>query len=482
MTKNNFAMQETLKGDRVLQTNATRQLWARVGMSFYLTDAEYEKFCEFAEKETDELSIYIPELIKKGRAVLDGETYFPEDCNDNLDNRDIEVQLYDQMNFKGDVVHNLIDAMSEYALESGWTDRDFMDALIDCGVTKEDFVQAGHKEFVEKYFEEDQKERQETNTCEKQTDSFKVEETSIVDEEHSTSEKYHVVCNLYYQMDNDSLVIDEAKLNLQLLKGIDKESISIKIAEARDAENEEYQADKNYWIIAEFLISGEKESIRKEIEDVMGFMEVDDIVFDYIADQTSMDDTKECCEEQADDPDDFLKMIIELSLEHKEYAVKLKQLLDAYKYPTDKFFSGQAVNCLKTYTKIDQTVNGYAEIVDDIAYALYEEYNESEQSYDLTMKTLKEYSVLIDDNDDEEAFIESLKEKKNPLIELGDTQVTIATIVYRILSGEVKEYPVEEPMEITDSDAEKIEERFYSLKQRYIPLKELLEIAKNELS
>lgn len=89
--------------------------------------------------------------------------------------------------------------------------------------------------------------------------------------------------------------------------------------------------------------------------------------------------------------------------------------------------------------------------------------------------------VRLHDNDDEEAFIESLKEKKNPLIELGDTQVTIATIVYRILSGEVKEYPVDEPMEITNSDAEKIEERFCSLKQRYIPLKELLEIAKNEL-
>ncbi len=478
MTKNNFAMQEILKGDRVLQTNATRQLWARVGMSFYLTDAEYEKFCEFAEKETDELSIYIPELIKKGKAVLDGETYFPEesfyltdaeyekfcefaeketdelsiyipelikkgkavldgetyfpeDCNDNLDNHDIEVQLFDQMNFKADVVHNLIDAMSEYALESGWTDRDFMDALIGCGVTKEDFVQAGYKEFVEKYFEEDQKEEQETDTCEKQADAFKMEETSIVDEEHSTSEKYH--------------------------------------------------------------------------------------------------EAKECYKEQADYPADFQKMIIELYLEHKEYAVKMKQLLDAYKYPTDKFFSDQAVNCLKSYTKIDSTVDGYAEIVDDIAYALYEEYNESEQSYDLTMKTIKEYSVLIDDNDDatvdgyaeivddiayalyeeyneseqsydltmktikeysvliddnddEEAFIESLKEKKNPLIELGDTQVTIATIVYRILSGEVKEYPVEEPMEITYSDAEKIEERFYSLKQRYIPLKELLEIAKNELN
>ena len=384
MTKNNFAMQEILKGNRVLQTDTTRQLWARVGMSFYLTDAEYEKFCEFAEKETDELSIYIPELIKKGKAVLDGETYFPEDCNDNLDNHDIEVQLFDQMNFKADVVHNLIDAMSEYALESGWTDRDFMDALIGCGVTKEDFVQAGYKEFVEKYFEEDQKEEQETDTCEKQADAFKTEETSIVDEEHSTSEKYH--------------------------------------------------------------------------------------------------EAKECYKEQADYPADFQKMIIELYLEHKEYVVKMKQLLDAYKYPTDKFFSDQAVNCLKSYTKIDSTVDGYAEIVDDIAYALYEEYNESEQSYDLTMKTIKEYSVLIDDNDDEEAFIESLKEKKNPLIELGDTQVTIATIVYRILSGEVKEYPVEEPMEITYSDAEKIEERFYSLKQRYIPLKELLEIAKNELN
>ena len=89
--------------------------------------------------------------------------------------------------------------------------------------------------------------------------------------------EHHIVTNLYYQMDNDSMVVGEAELNLKSLKGIDPESISVEIAEARDAESEDFPADKNYWMIANFQVAGEKEVIRKEIEDVMGFMSVDDI-------------------------------------------------------------------------------------------------------------------------------------------------------------------------------------------------------------
>lgn len=93
----------------------------------------------------------------------------------------------------------------------------------------------------------------------------------------NSEEKHHVLCNLYYQMDNDSLVIEEVKLNLKRLTGIDEESISVKITEVREAESEDFPADKNYWIIAEFVISRGKELIRKEIENVMGFMGIDDI-------------------------------------------------------------------------------------------------------------------------------------------------------------------------------------------------------------
>lgn len=108
-------------------------------------------------------------------------------------------------------------------------------------------------------------------------DDSKLKEQAIEIKDPISGEKHHVLCNLYYQMDNDSMVIGEAELNLKRLKGIDEESISVEIVKARDAESEDFPADKNYWMIASFQVAGEKEAIRKEIEDVMEFMSVDDI-------------------------------------------------------------------------------------------------------------------------------------------------------------------------------------------------------------
>lgn len=192
--KDYVAMYEKKK-EECLEKSKT--LWARVGMSFDLTDKEYQQFMEL--KDSPEIDDYVISLIQKGKARLDGNTYFPEYCNDNPED-EIEMELSGEL-------------------------------FVDSKVMKQDV----------------------------------------------SDKKHHVLCNLYYQMDNDSMVIEEAKLNLKRLTSIDEESISVKIAKARDAESEDFPADKNYWIIAKFVISGEKESIQKEIEDVMGFMSVDDI-------------------------------------------------------------------------------------------------------------------------------------------------------------------------------------------------------------
>lgn len=186
------------------QIAGEKTLWARVGMSFSMTNEEYEKFLK-REQDGSDLGAYITSLIHEGKARLDGDTYFPEGCNDNP-----EYEI--GMDLSGDL---------------------FGDS--------------------------------------------KLKEQAIEIKDPISVEKHHVLCNLYYQMDNDSMVLGEAELNLKRLKGIDPESISVEIAEARDAESEDFPADKNYWMIASFQVAGEKEAIRKEIEDVMGFMSVDDI-------------------------------------------------------------------------------------------------------------------------------------------------------------------------------------------------------------
>lgn len=45
-------------------------------------------------------------------------------------------------------IKNLIRAVSEYALENNWTDRDMVNALIEMGVKKEDFEANGYGEFI----------------------------------------------------------------------------------------------------------------------------------------------------------------------------------------------------------------------------------------------------------------------------------------------------------------------------------------------
>ena len=53
-----------------------------------------------------------------------------------------------------DSVHNLIDAMSKYGMENNWTDTEVLDALVQVGVSQDDFNKAGYASSVKEYFAE----------------------------------------------------------------------------------------------------------------------------------------------------------------------------------------------------------------------------------------------------------------------------------------------------------------------------------------
>lgn len=60
----------------------------------------------------------------------------------NTLNNDFHIKSENQ------TIKNLIRAVSEYALENNWTDRDMVNALIEMGVKKEDFEANGYGEFI----------------------------------------------------------------------------------------------------------------------------------------------------------------------------------------------------------------------------------------------------------------------------------------------------------------------------------------------
>lgn len=53
-----------------------------------------------------------------------------------------------------EICKNLVDAMVSYGLEACWCDSEIIDALIECGITEEDFVRCGYGDFVKNYFAE----------------------------------------------------------------------------------------------------------------------------------------------------------------------------------------------------------------------------------------------------------------------------------------------------------------------------------------
>lgn len=50
---------------------------------------------------------------------------------------------------------NLIKAMVAYGLENSWCDSEIIDALVELGITHEDFLKAGAGDFVKSYFEDE---------------------------------------------------------------------------------------------------------------------------------------------------------------------------------------------------------------------------------------------------------------------------------------------------------------------------------------
>ena len=62
-----------------------------------------------------------------------------------------KTENYDLM-----IVRNLIRAMCEYGLENSWTDNDIIEALIDCGITEQDFIDCGCGDLVKDYFNEEE--------------------------------------------------------------------------------------------------------------------------------------------------------------------------------------------------------------------------------------------------------------------------------------------------------------------------------------
>lgn len=67
--------------------------------------------------------------------------------------------LMGQETKRNDPAETLIHAMAEYGLENSWNDSDIIDALIDVGVTKEDFQNAGYAHFVKDYFKDEKTEK-----------------------------------------------------------------------------------------------------------------------------------------------------------------------------------------------------------------------------------------------------------------------------------------------------------------------------------
>lgn len=86
----------------------------------------------------------------------------PNGCNDWNNSIAEAVKDYEEHvvpileRHQNDVVKSLIVAMADYGMENSWNDSDIIDALIDAGVTQEDFQKAGYENFVKEYFEDEE--------------------------------------------------------------------------------------------------------------------------------------------------------------------------------------------------------------------------------------------------------------------------------------------------------------------------------------
>ena len=74
-----------------------------------------------------------------------------EDCNEVL----ISTETFEE---EKNTIKNLIEAMCNYGLEYSFTDNEVIEALIECGIEKQDFIDCGYENFVSEYFQDDEDE------------------------------------------------------------------------------------------------------------------------------------------------------------------------------------------------------------------------------------------------------------------------------------------------------------------------------------
>ena len=62
-----------------------KKLWCRVGVSINISDRNYDKFVKAYKEDKTEAYKMLKLLLASGYVSLDGETYFPDNVDDNID-------------------------------------------------------------------------------------------------------------------------------------------------------------------------------------------------------------------------------------------------------------------------------------------------------------------------------------------------------------------------------------------------------------
>jgi hypothetical protein len=61
-----------------------KKMWCRVGVSINITDRNYDKFVKAYKEDKAQAYEMLKLLLASGYAGLDGETYFPDNVDDNI--------------------------------------------------------------------------------------------------------------------------------------------------------------------------------------------------------------------------------------------------------------------------------------------------------------------------------------------------------------------------------------------------------------
>ena len=95
--------------------------------------------------------------------MVSGEDAMQIRVNELMEELDCEaedIMVFDketELSMENNVVNNLIAAMADYTNECGaWSDWEFIDTLVSCGITKQDLIDygIGDSDMVKEYFDE----------------------------------------------------------------------------------------------------------------------------------------------------------------------------------------------------------------------------------------------------------------------------------------------------------------------------------------